>query len=78
MACSQSFTTSSWRSSGLISPRPKKPSTSSTFSSYLAMISSFVGGTTMSFFDTVSPESVAWRKPSSLNASSTIDTAVAP
>ena len=32
----------------------------------------------MSFFDTVRPESVAWRKPSSLKASSTIDTAVAP
>ena len=59
VACSQSLMTSSWRSSGLISPSPKKPSTSSTFSSYFAMIASLVGGTTMSFLDTVRPESVA-------------------
>ena len=59
VACSQSFTTSSWRSSGLISPSPKNSSTSSTFASYFAMISSLVGGTTMSFLLTVRPESVA-------------------
>ena len=59
VACSQSLMTSSWRSSGLISPSPKKPSTSSTLSSYLAMISSLSGGITMSFFEMVRPEALA-------------------
>ena len=43
---------------GLISPKAKNSSTSSTLA-YLAMISLFVGGTTMSFLDTVSP--TRWR-----------------
>ena len=59
VACSQSFTTSSWRSSGLISPKAKNSSTSSTLASYLEMISPLVGGTTMSFFETVRPDSLA-------------------
>ena len=59
VASSQRLTTFSWRSSPVIRPLPKKSSISSTFSSYRPMISSLVGGTTMSFLEIVRPEALA-------------------
>ena len=61
----------SLRSSSVMRPRSYCCSTRPTRSSYAARISSLSGGITMSFFETVTPASVACLKPSDLIVSST-------